>query len=101
MKLTWYPTTAREWTLWEGIHNAVNKGDFGNVGVPVDYYPFGLILPRPLHNLFVRNDLAVIQRQVIAYLATVLAYDPDGEKFVPAQVFPPVAKMAQQAQVQL
>ena len=67
----------------------------------MDYYPFGLILPRPLHNLFVRNDLAVIQRQVIAYLATVLAYDPDGEKFVPAQVFPPVAKMAQQAQVQL
>lgn len=101
LDLTWYPTTAREWTLWEGIHNAVNKGEFGNVGVREGYYPFGLILPRSLHNLFERNDLAVIQRQVVAYLATVLAYDPEGEKFIQDQIFPPVAKMAQQARAEL
>jgi hypothetical protein len=99
-KLTWYPATASEWCLWEGLHNAVNKGDFGNVGLD-ECYPFGLILPRPLHSLLERNDLAIIQRQVIAYLATILFYDPNGEKFISEQVYRPVYEMAQEAKKML
>ena len=97
LNLTWYPTTARDWTLWEGLHNAINKGDFSHVGVRDSYYPFGLILPRALHNLFERNDLSFIQRQLVAYLAGVLAYDTAAEEFMPDQVFPPVVERAKQA----
>lgn len=90
MGVTWYPTTAKEWNLLAHLHAAVRSGDFGFVGSVPDYKYFGLFLPRPQYAWLANNDLGVLQRQIICFLAGMYSREPDAENFMSEQLYSPV-----------
>lgn len=88
--ITWYPATAREWNLLSHLHAAVRSGDFGHVGSRPDYTYFGLVIPRPQYAWLANNDIGVLQRQVIAFLAGMYFRDSEAERFMSKQLYSPI-----------
>lgn len=95
--LSWYPTSLSGWALWEGLHNAVNHGDFSNIGARKDYFPFGLLLPEPLYDYLRRNELVTVQKQIIAFLAGLWQRDPEKRQYIKEQVYPLVFQRVESA----
>src|SRR6266516_8073086 len=90
MGLTWYPCNAEQWNLLTHLHTAVRSGDFGFVGSVRDYKYFGLFLARPQYAWLANNDLGVLQRQVIGFLAGMYSHDSEADKFMSEQLSGPI-----------
>jgi hypothetical protein len=90
MGMTWYPCSAQQWSLLAHLHAAVRSGDFGFVGSVLDYKYFGLFLPRPQYAWLANNDLGVLQRQIIGFLAGIYSRDSDAGDFMGEQLYSPV-----------
>src|SRR6266567_1727068 len=90
MGLTWYPCNAEQWNLLTHLHTAVRSGDFGFVGSVRDYKYFGLFLPRPQYAWLANNDLGVLQRQIIGFLAGIYSRDSEAEDVMSEQLYKPV-----------
>lgn len=88
--ITWYPTTATNWNFLPHLHAAIRSGDFAYVGSRPDYKYFGLFLARPQYAWLANNDLGVLQRQVVGFLAGMYAHDAEAEKFMSQQLYPPI-----------
>jgi hypothetical protein len=90
MGITWYPRNARQWNLLAHLHAAVRSGDFGLIGSVPNYKYFGLFLPRPQYAWLANNDLGVLQRQIIGFLAGSYSRDSDAEEFMSEQLYSPL-----------
>jgi hypothetical protein len=90
MGVTWYPRNAQQWNLLAHLHAAVRSGDFGFIGSVADYKYFGLFLPRPQYAWLANNDLGVLQRQIISFLAGMYSRDSEAEKFMSEQLYSPL-----------
>lgn len=88
--ITWYPTSAREWNLLSHLHAAVRSADFAYVGSRSDYKYFGLMLPRPQYAWLANNDVGVLQRQIIGFLAGLYLRDSAADGFMREQLYGPV-----------
>ena len=93
-KLSYYPTSIDHWSLWKGLYDAVNEGNFDGVDVYESKRTFVLILPRRAYDLFWRVDLGVIQNQIICFLSFLWEMDASMRHVMREQVYPPVLEKA-------
>jgi len=88
--ITWYPTTAREWNFLSHMHAAVRSSDFGHVGSRPDYKYFGVVIPRRQYAWLENNDIGVLQRQIIGFLAGLYVRDSEADRFMKEQLYGPI-----------
>lgn len=88
LERNFFPNELKEWEILEELHKAINNGVF-NFGVS-GYKIFSFEIDEDLYNWFKNNDLDVIRKQVVNWIAAVYLSRPSLQEYFDNYIFAPV-----------